>query len=76
MQFLVLFGIVLLFSWKFPSIFKAAYWLFMLPLYTIGPACFIYLGSMIAGADWSFLSCCIIALVTCAIPFMAWTAPK
>lgn len=76
MTFLVAFGVFLAFGWCFPTLFKAFYWLFMLPIFTIGPASFIYLGCQLFSVDLSFTACCVIAFIFCALPFMKWTAPE
>ena len=76
MPLLALFGLFLLVGWKFPSIFKTFYWVFMLPLYTVGPACPLYLIFMAFGYDVPFYICCSLTFIFCAVPFMSWTAPK
>lgn len=76
MTFLALFGIFSAFGLIFPRLFKAFYWLFMLPLWTFGPAVFIYLGAWIFGADLPYSTCCVISFVCLALPFMKWTAPE
>jgi len=76
MQFLVLFGIMLGFGFFFPTLFKMFYWVLILTVFTVGPACFLYLGAALFGADLSFSACCMLSFIFCGLPFTAKTAPE
>lgn len=76
MQFLILFGLMLTFSWAFPKIFTAFYWLLMLTIFTIGPASFLFLGCLIFGVNLDFGACCMLSFIFAALPFTFATAPR
>ena len=76
MQFLALFGVMLVFGYFFPTLFKLFYWALILSVFTLGPASFLYLGAALCGMDLSFSMCCGICFLFIALPFTAKTAPE
>ena len=75
MNFLLSLAVVAAFAAAAPRLFRGCYWILMLPVFTLGPASFLYIGAALAGWDVSFSVCCGVALVTCALPFLWWTDP-
>jgi hypothetical protein len=76
MQFLVLFGLTLVFGYFFPSLFKGLYWAFILTLFTVGPACFVYIAASLFGNGIPFSVCCFLCFLFIGLPFTAKTAPE
>jgi len=76
MQFLLLFGLMLAFSWFFPSLFKLFYWVLILTIFTIGPGSFLYLGCMIIGAKIDYSACCMLSFIFVGLPFTYLTSPS
>ena len=64
------------FSYFFPQIFRAFYWMLTLSIMTVGPACVAYLAFMAFGMDVSFTACAIGSFCLLAVPFLSATDPK
>lgn len=64
------------FSYFFPQIFRAFYWMLTLSIMTVGPACFAYLGFMLFDMDVSFKACAAGSFFLFALPFLSATDPK
>ena len=76
MHFLILFGLMLAFSWAFPSIFKVFYWMLILTVFTIGPASFLYIGCAIFGVKLDYAACCMLCFLFVGLPFTYHTSPS
>ena len=76
MQFLILFAVMALFAAIAPKAFKAFYFILIAPIFTVGPASFMYLGAGIMGWNVPFKIMCIVSFFTCAVPFLWWTWPR
>jgi hypothetical protein len=76
MQFLVLFGIMLAFGFFFPTLFKMFYWVLILTVFTVGPACFVYIAASLFGNGIPFSVCCFLSFLFIGLPFTAKTAPE
>jgi len=75
MQFLMLFGLMFVFGWFFPSLFKLFYWVLILSIFTVGPASFLFLGCLIAGVNLDFGACCTLCFFLVGLPFTYFTSP-
>jgi hypothetical protein len=76
MQFLLLFGLMLAFSWFFPSLFKLFYWMLILTIFTVGPGSFLYIGCMLVGAKIDYAACCMLSFIFVGLPFTYITSPS
>jgi|LauGreDrversion4_2_1035121.scaffolds.fasta_scaffold150662_4 hypothetical protein len=76
MHFLIMFGLMLVFGWAFPSLFKIFYWLLILTIFSVGPGSFLYLGCLLFGAKLDYAACCMLCLVFIGLPFTYFTSPS
>lgn len=74
-MFLVIAGVVMLaFGLMFPRTFQFLYWVFMLPIFTLGPGSFLFLLSSLFDFGLSMSACLIISFCCVAVPFCYFTS--
>lgn len=76
MQLLVLIAFFAAFAAFLPRLFKAFYWIFTLPLFTVASGSILYVVLAVCGFGASWSACCVAGFLFFALPFVVWGSPE